>query len=87
MSALDLEHLLWRQSARTNAVVIAHHRVARVEVPGIGSWGVRGTGEKRYVHEHFAHPLRANGRRSDVPAKLLSRLNQLIKMQAANDPR
>lgn len=48
---------------------------------------VRGTGEKRYLHEQFAHTLRTNGRRNDVPAKLLSRLNQLLKMQAANDPR
>ncbi|BEP60032.1 hypothetical protein GmRootV213_05860 [Variovorax sp. V213] len=47
---------------------------------------VRGTGEKRYIHEQFVHPLRANGRRNDVPAKLLSRLNQLLKTQAANDP-
>lgn len=45
---------------------------------------VRGTGEKRYVHQQFAHPLRTNARRNDVPAKLLSRLNQLRKMQAAN---
>ena len=48
---------------------------------------VRATGEKRYLHEQFAHPLRTNGRRNDVPAKLLSRLNQLLKMRAANDPR
>ena len=40
---------------------------------------VRGTGEKRYHHEQFTHPLRTNGRRNDVPAKLLSRLNQLLK--------
>ncbi len=48
---------------------------------------VRGTGEKRYLHEQFSHPLRTNGRRQDVPAKLLSRLNQLLKVRAANDPR
>lgn len=48
---------------------------------------VRRTGEKRYTHELFEHPLRTNGRRDDVPAKLLSRLNQLLKMQAANDGR
>lgn len=47
---------------------------------------VRGTGEKRYSHLHFAHPLRTNARRNDVPAKLLSRLNQLLRMRAANDP-
>ena len=48
---------------------------------------VRRTGEKRYTHELFSHPLRTNGRRNDVPAKLLSRLNQLLRMRAANDPR
>lgn len=47
---------------------------------------VRRTGEKRYLHEQFSHPLRTNGRRNDVPAKLLSRLNQLLKLRAANDP-
>ena len=46
---------------------------------------VRRTGEKRYTHGMFDHPLRTNGRRDDVPAKLLSRINQLMKMQAAND--
>jgi hypothetical protein len=46
---------------------------------------VRRTGEKRYVHGMFDHSLRTNGRRDDVPAKLLSRINQLMKMQAAND--
>lgn len=48
---------------------------------------VRGTGEGRYLHAQFSHPLRTNGRRHDVPAQLLSRLNQLLKMRAANDPR
>lgn len=48
---------------------------------------VRGTGEKRYLHEQFTNPLRTNGRRNDVPAKLLSRLNQLLRRRAANDSR
>lgn len=48
---------------------------------------VRGTGEKRYIHQQFPNPLRTNGRRNDVPAKLLSRLNQLLKTRAANDPK
>ena len=47
---------------------------------------VRRTGEKRYTHDQFPHPLRTNGRRNDVPAKLLSRLNQLLKTRAANYP-
>jgi hypothetical protein len=38
------------------------------------------------MHDMFPHPLRANARRNDVPAKLLSRLNQLLKARAANDP-
>lgn len=47
---------------------------------------VRRTGEKRYLHDLFERPIRTNGRRNDTPAKVLSRLNQLLKMQAANDP-
>lgn len=46
---------------------------------------VRRTGEKRYRHSFFEHPLRTNGRRSDAPAKLLSRINQLLRHKAAND--
>lgn len=46
---------------------------------------VRRTGEKFYIHKLFISPLRINGRRDDVPAKLLSRVNQLIRMSAAND--
>ena len=45
----------------------------------------RRTGEKFFIHEFFDAPLRLNGRRDDVPAKLLSRINQLIRMNAAND--
>jgi|GEM_PF-1462369 len=47
---------------------------------------VRRTGEHRYTHGAFVSPLTLNGRRKDVPAKLLSRINQLLKAQAANDP-
>lgn len=47
---------------------------------------VRRTGERRYIHDLFDRPLRINGRRDDVPAKLLSRINQLMKLRAANDP-
>jgi len=46
---------------------------------------VRRTGERFYRHDMFAHPLRTNARRNDVPAKLLSRINQLLKANAAND--
>lgn len=46
---------------------------------------VRRTGERRYRHEQFEHPLRTNGRRHDVPGKLLSLINQLLKTPAAND--
>lgn len=47
---------------------------------------IRGTGELHYVHDSMPHPVRANGRRKDVPAVLLSRLNQLLRSEAANDP-
>lgn len=44
---------------------------------------VRRTGEQRYFHGAFDAPLTLNGRRKDVPAKLLSRSNQLLKAKAA----
>ena len=46
---------------------------------------VRRTGEVRYVHPAFVTGVRANDRRKDVPAKLLTRLNALIRSEAAND--
>ena len=46
---------------------------------------IRRTGENRYEHPAFAHPLRLNGRRKDTPAKLTSRINQVIRTHAAND--
>ena len=46
---------------------------------------VRRTGETRYLHEAFERPLRVNGRRNDVPAKLLTLVNRLARQQAAND--
>jgi ABC-type cobalamin transport system ATPase subunit len=48
-------------------------------------FAIRGTGEKLYVHEVFDRSLRTNGRRNDVPAKLLTRINQVLHMKAAND--
>lgn len=47
---------------------------------------VRGTGELRYLHPKFKTTVRANDRRTDVPAVLLCRVNHLMKMDAANDP-
>lgn len=38
---------------------------------------VRRTGEARYSHPKFERTVRANDRRKDVPAVLLSRLNEL----------
>jgi len=46
--------------------------------------GMRRTGEVRYDHPMFSHPVRANDRRHDVPAVLMSRLNQVV---AATDAR
>mgnify|MGYP000884130504 CR=1 FL=1 len=47
---------------------------------------VRRTGELRYLHPVFTASVRANDRRADVPAVLLSRINHLLRMKAANDP-
>ena len=47
---------------------------------------VRRTGEERYFHPHFTHGVTTNSRRKDVPAKMFSRLNQVSKQNAANDP-
>jgi hypothetical protein len=47
---------------------------------------VRRTGEMRYVHPAFMNTVRANDRRTDVPAVLLSRINQLLRTKSANDP-
>jgi len=44
---------------------------------------VRGTGEVRYVHPAFAGSIRANDRRSDVPAVLLCRLKKLLRRRTA----
>lgn len=64
------------------------HKVERMWLMLGGSIeNVRRTGEIRYRHDAIGKPLRVNGRRSDVPAKLLTLLNRLAKMQAANDAR
>jgi len=47
---------------------------------------VRATGEVRYLHPVFVDCIRANDRRKDPPAVLLSRINQLMRREAANDP-
>ena len=44
---------------------------------------VRRTGELRYVHPLFPGSIRANARRSDVPAVLLCRINKLLRRRAA----
>lgn len=41
----------------------------------------RRAGEIRYCHPQFADTIRANDRRNDVPAVLLSQLNQLIRTE------
>jgi len=46
---------------------------------------VRRTGETRYSHAAIDRPLRVNGRRHDVPAKLITLVNRVTKMAAAND--
>ena len=47
---------------------------------------IRKTGEMRYVHTAFVDTVRSNDRRNDLPAVLLSRINQLLRTKAANDP-
>lgn len=48
---------------------------------------VRRTGEARYAHPLLLKTVRANDRRHDVPAKLLSAYNSVFRhRQAANDP-
>lgn len=44
---------------------------------------VRGTGEMRYRHPAFENSIRANSRRSDVPAVLLCRINKLLAARTA----
>ena len=46
---------------------------------------VRRTGEMRYRHPQIPSPLTINGRRKHVPAKLLSRVNQVRRQGAVND--
>lgn len=48
---------------------------------------ILGTGEVRFVHPAFVNGIRADDRRNDVQAKLLSRLNALRRRDAANDPK
>lgn len=48
---------------------------------------IRRTGENSYTHPRIERPLRTNGRRNDVPAKLLTLINRLVRMGAANDER
>ncbi len=43
---------------------------------------VRRTGEGRYAHPKFERTVRANDRRKDVPAVMLSRLNALLRSSA-----
>ena len=42
------------------------------------------TGEERYRHPLCAHPIRANKRRKDVPAKLLSSINSIHRQLYAS---
>lgn len=54
-------------------------RAAWIEAGGTVE-DVRRTGEERYRHPLCAHPIRANKRRKDVPAKLLSCLNSIRRL-------
>ena len=39
---------------------------------------IRKTGELRFDHPMFAKPVRVNGRRKDIPAKMRSQFNHLM---------
>ena len=39
---------------------------------------VRRTGEERWMHPAFETSVRSNGRRNDIPAVILCRLNHII---------
>ncbi|NDU80277.1 MAG: hypothetical protein G3I11_02855 [Ferrovum sp.] len=43
------------------------------------------TGEMRYTHPFYKDTIRSNDRRSDVPAVLISRINQILRTQADKD--
>lgn len=45
---------------------------------------VRRTGEERWAHPAFKDTVRANGRRNDIPAIILCRLNHLVRDTVAN---
>lgn len=40
---------------------------------------VRGTGEERWFHPDFDSTVRCNSRRHDIPARVLCRLNHLVR--------
>lgn len=46
---------------------------------------LRRTGEARYGHPFFVDSVRANDRRKDVPAALISRLNQVLRQTGSPD--
>ncbi len=56
------------------------HRLARKLWEDLGGTvaHVRRTGELRFLHPAFEHSIRVNGRRKDVPAIVLSRINRLL---------
>lgn len=48
---------------------------------------VSGTGELQWRHPHFVRAVRTNDRRKDVPAKVLSLINQLRRRVAPSPQR
>jgi hypothetical protein len=74
------------QTAKTFAPVRTscrrHYRALWERAGGRVEW-INCTGEERYRHPLQPHPLRANGRRKDVSAKMISMLNAVLRLQAA----
>lgn len=62
-----------------------HQATRRWRANGGTVRSIRGTGELRFDHPYFDHPLRIDGRRHCTPKKLVTRINQLQRTMLAGD--
>jgi transposase-like protein len=69
------------RQVRAGQAIAVVAKVLGIPKASLGNW-VRLSSKGELDDEH---PLRTNGRRHDVPGKLLSLINQLLKTPAAND--
>jgi hypothetical protein len=65
----------------------SNHRLAKRLWENLGGSVVyvRRTGEVRFLHPAFEKSVRVNSRRDDVPAIVLSRINQLLRTTAGGN--